>query len=150
MAYNDYRISKLRQYLFDTINTLTSNRDYLINADFLGSVGDYSLDKIPTDTSVEKWIIGVEKKRDVYSFRSRKAYSRDTINNLKNIGFFEDLEYKIKSNNDEGVLPDIDGIESIECLNCGTLLSVDGTQATFDIQIQITYRDNEKKEIVSL
>lgn len=150
MAYNDYRISKLRQYLFDTINTLTSSRDYLINADFLGSVGDYSLDKIPTDTSVEKWIIGVEKKRDVYSFRSRKAYSRDTINNLKNIGFFEDLEYKIKSNNDEGVLPDIDGIESIECLNCGTLLSVDGTQATFDIQIQITYRDNERKEIVSL
>lgn len=142
MAYNDYRISKLRQYLFDTINTLTSSRDYLINADFLGSVGDYSLDKIPTDTSVEKWIIGVEKKRDVYSFRSRKAYSRDTINNLKNIGFFEDLEYKIKSNNDEGVLPDIDGIESIECLNCGTLLSVDGTQATFDIQIQITYREN--------
>jgi len=150
MAYNDYRISRLRQYLFDTINTLTSSRDYLINADFLGSVGDYSLDKIPTDTSVEKWIIGVEKKRDVYSFRSRKAYSRDTINNLKNIGFFEDLEYKIKSNNDEGVLPDIDGIESIECLNCGTLLSVDGTQATFDIQIQITYRDNERKEIVSL
>lgn len=138
----DYRITKLREYLFEIINTLTTNRNYQINADMLGKVGDYSLDKIPTDTEVENWIIGVVKKREIYSFRSRKAYSQDTINNLKNIGFFEEFEKIIKSNNDEGILPNIDNIESIECLNCGTLNSVDGTQATFDIQIQITYREN--------
>lgn len=138
----DYRISKLRNYLFEIINTLTTNRNYQINADMLSNkIGDYSLDKIPTDTEVENWIIGVIKRRDIYSFRSRKAYSQDTINNLKNIGFFEEFEKKIKSNNDEGVLPDIENIESIECLNCGTLNNTDGTQATFDIQIQITYRE---------
>jgi hypothetical protein len=137
----DYRITKLRDYLFEIINTLTTNRKYQINADMLGKVGDFSLDKIPTNTQVENWIIGASVKRDVYSFRSRKAYSQDTINNLKNIGFFEEFESIIKSNNDEGILPQIDNIESIECLNCGTLNSVDGTQATFDIQIQITYRE---------
>ena len=136
------RISKLQDYLFEIINTLTTNRNYQINANMLSNkVGDYSLDKIPTNTEVEKWIIGIVKKRDVYSLRSRKAYSQDTINNLKNIGFFEEFENKIKSNNDEGILPDIENIESIECLNCGTLNNVDGTQATFDIQIQITYRE---------
>lgn len=139
MAVTDYRISKLRTYLFEIINTLTTNRNYQISADMLGKIGDFSLDKIPTNTKVDEWIIGVQKKKDVYSFRSRKSYSQDTINNLKNIGFFEDFENKIKSNNDEGILPDIDNIESIECLNCGTLNNVDGTQATFDIQIQITY-----------
>ena len=137
----DYRITKLRDYLFEIINTLTTNRKYQINADMLGKVGDFSLDKIPTNTQVENWIIGASVKRDVYSFRSRKAYSQDTINNLKNIGFFEEFESIIKSNNDEGILPQIDNIESIECLNCGTLNNVDGTQATFDIQIQITYRE---------
>ena len=148
MAYTDYRISKLRDYLFDIINTLTTNRKYQINADMLGEVGDFSLDKVPTNTEVESWIIGIEKKRDVYSFRSRKSYSQDTINNLKNIGFFEDFESIIKSNNEEGVLPNIDNIESIKCLNCGTLNNIDGTEATFDIQIQITYReDNEGGEI---
>ena len=142
MEYQDYRITKLREYLFEIINTLTTNRNYQINADMLSNkVGDYSLDKIPTNTQIQKWIVGVQVKRDVYSFRSRKSYSQDTINNLKNIGFFEEFENKIKSNNDEGVLPDIDNIESIECLNCGTLNNVDGTQATFDIQIQITYRE---------
>ena len=150
MAVIDYRISKLREYLFNVINLLTSNIYYQISADMLGRIGDYSLDKIPVDTGVENWIIGVQKKKDVYSFRSRKAYSQDTINNLKNIGFFEDFENIIKSNNEEGILPDISGIESIECLNCGTLNSINGTEAIFDIQIQITYRENNEGGIISL
>ena len=149
MAYTDYRISKLRDYLFNKINTLTTNRDYQISADFLGKVGDFSLEKIPTNIEVENWIVPMSIHKDVYSFRSRKAYSQDTLNNLKNIGFFEEFESIIKSNNDKGILPDIKGIESIECLNCGSLIAVDETQAIFDIQIQITYRYNEK-EVVSL
>ena len=147
----DHRIEKLRNYLFDIINTLTTDRkEYQINADFLGDVGDFSLDKIPTTTEMESWIIGAVKRRDVYSFRSRKFYSKDTINNLENIGFFEDFEKAIKANNEEGVLPEINNIESIECLNCGTLNSVDGTQATFDIQIQVTYIDDGRREVASL
>lgn len=138
---NDYRISKLRTYMFGVLNTLTTNTNYQISADFLGKVGDYSLDKIPTESKMERWITGTVIKKDVYSLRGRKSYSQDTINNLKSIGFFEELESIIESNNEKGILPDIDNIESIECLNCGTLNNVDGTQATFDIQIQITYRE---------
>ena len=151
MSVNDYRISKLRDYLFNVINILTIKRDYQISADMLGKVGDFSLDKIPTNTEVENWIIGIQKKKDVYSFRSRKSYSQDTINNLKNIGFFEDFERLIKSNNEEGILPDIKGIESIECLNCGTMLNnQDGKTATFDIQIQVTYIDDNEGGALSL
>ena len=139
METNDYRISKTRLYLFEIINTLTANRNYQINADMLGKVGDYSLDKIPEESTVEPYITGQKMCRDVYSLRSRKSYSQDTINNLKNIGFFEEFEDKINSNNDKGVLPEIENIISIKCLNCGTLNSVDGTQAIFDIQIEITY-----------
>lgn len=144
------RIGKLRKYLFGIIDTLTTNREYQINADFLGNVNDYSLDKIPTDIKVQKWITGKEIYRDVYSFRSRKAYSQDMINNLRNIGFFERFEDIIKYNNRKGILPDIDNIESIECLNCGTLNSVDGNRATFDIQIQITYQKSDNGGEISL
>ena len=143
------RIAKLRDYLFNVINTLTNDRKYQINADFLGEIGDFSLDKIPTSSEVETWITGLEIHRDVYSFRSRKFYSGEAINNLSNIGFFEDFENKIDSNNKQGNLPQIEGIESIKCLNCATLNSVDGTEATFDIQIQITYRESER-EIFSI
>ena len=138
----DYRIGKLRDYLFNVINTLTEDRKYQINANMLSNnINNYSLDKIPTSSEIENWIIGGGVHRDVFSFRSRKAYSQDTANNLQNIGFFEDFERVIKTNNDNNILPDIEGIEKIECLNSGTMVrNDDGKTSEFDIQIQITYR----------
>lgn len=141
MNYDEYRISKLRMYLLGIIDTLTQTSNSQINADMLSNdTNNYSLDRIPTASTIEKWITGDEIHKDVYSFRSRKSYSQDTINNLKNIGFFETFENIIKNNNEAKILPDIDGVESIECLNCGTLNNTDTRTAEFDIQIQITYR----------
>lgn len=142
MEYKDTRISKLRTYLFSIIDTLTTDKSYQINANMLSNdINNYSLDKIPTSSTIKKWINGVVIYRDVYSFRSRMAYSQDTINNLLNIGFFEKFESIIKSNNKKGILPNINGIQSIECLNCGTMNSADTNTAEFDIQLQITYRE---------
>ena len=138
----EYRITQLRAYLFTILDELIGNCKYQINANMLDNdIENYSLDKIPTSSTIEKWINGLEIHRDVYSFRSRKPYSQDTINNLKNIGFFETFEKQIKSNNKEGVLPQIEGIESIECLNCATMVSAETGTAEFDIQIQITYKE---------
>jgi hypothetical protein len=141
--YSDTRIAKLREYLFDNIITLTQNSNFQINANFLSDkIDDYSLDKMPIAPIVNKLICGVEIRRDVFSFRSRKEYSRDKVVNLNNMGFFEEFEELINSNNERGVLPDIDRIESIKCLNPFTMLSNDnGSKAIFDIQIEIKYRD---------
>ena len=142
MNIKNTRIDNLRSYLCKVIDTLTTNKNFKINANMLSkNVNNYSLDKIPTASTIEKWVNGVEIHKDVYSFRSRKEYSTNEINNLQNIGFFEIFESTIKSNNKKGVLPNIKGIESIECLNCGTMLSADTNTAIFDIQIQITYRE---------
>ena len=143
----DYRITKLREYLMSIIESLTKKK-LPINAYMLSNkVENYSLDRIPTDTTANKWIVGTKVHRDVYSFRSRMNYSQDTINNLKNVGFFEDFERLINSNNENGILPDIPNIESIECLDCGTLNYADTNTAEFDIQIQIKYRDYEEREV---
>ena len=152
MDYSEKRITKLRDYLFNIIDTLIANNsEYQINTNMLSNdINNYSIDKIPTQTTVERWIMGVEIHKDVFSFRSRMAYSQDVINNLSNIGFFEDFEAKIYSNNEEGILPEIDGIEKIECLNCGTMNSSETNTAEFDIQIQITYRYKTTNNFVSL
>ena len=144
MEYKDTRISKLRTYLFSIMDTLTTDKSYQINANMLDNdINNYSLDKVPTSSTIEKWVTGIEIHRDVYSFRSRMAYSQDTINNLLNIGFFEKFENIIKSNNKKGILPEINGIQNIECLNCGTMNSADTSTAEFDIQLQITYREEK-------
>ena len=141
--YKDTRIAKLREYLFENIITLTQNSHFQINANFLSNkIDDYSLDKMPIAPVVNKLICGVEIRRDVFSFRSRKSYSHDKVVNLNNMGFFEEFEKLIKSNNDKGVLPEIDRVESIKCLNPFTMLSNDDqTKAIFDIQIEVKYRD---------
>ena len=139
---DELRITKLRTYLFKIIDTLLTDNKYQINANMLSSEpNNYSLDKIPTASTVEEWITGTRICRDVYSFRSRVGYSQDTINNLINVGFFEIFEKLISSNNEEGILPNIEGIQSIQCLNCGSMTNANTNTAEFDIQIQITYKE---------
>ena len=137
------RIAKLGKYL-ETILEELNSKYKRINADFLGiDVNNYSLDKIPTLSIIEPYITGGGLYRDVFSFRSRNPYSSDRLSNLKNIGFFEEFESIIKSNNDEGILPEINGIESIACLNPGTFNYTDESMKTavFDIQLQIEYEE---------
>ena len=122
------------------INRLNDNYEQ-INVNFLSNdVNNYSLDKIPDVSTVEKWSMGAEIHRDVYSFRSRMNYSADVISNIENIGFYETFEKEIRAKNKERQLPDIDGIESISCLNCGSMVNANTETAEFDIQIQIEYR----------
>lgn len=136
------RITKLRTYLLSIIDVLVTNKKYQINANMLSNEpNNYSLDKIPTSSTVEEWITGTRICRDVYSFRSRVGYSQDTIENLINVGFFEIFEKLISSNNEKGILPDVEGIQSIQCLNCGSMNNANTNTAEFDIQIQITYKE---------
>ncbi len=140
---DNLRITKLRNYLFDVIAEISDSYKQ-INADFLSDdINNYSLDKIPTQTKVEDWIIGGTLHKDVFSFRSRMAYSSDVINNIENIGFYELFEKIIRQRNNTRNLPEIEGIESISCLNCGTLNNANTRTAEFDIQIQIEYREVE-------
>lgn len=148
--FENTRINGVRLYLFNILNQLKTDSIHQINANMLSEdVNNYSLDRIPTMSGVEKWISGDEISREVYSFRSRLFYSSEAFNNLNNIGFFERFEKLIKDNNREGVLPNIEGIQSIECLNCGSIINTNTNTATFDIQIQITYKER-KGEVVSL
>lgn len=138
----DLRITKLRTYLLSIIDTLLTDNKYQINANMLSNEpNNYSLDKIPTSSTVEEWITGTKICRDVYSFRSRVGYSQDTIDNLINVGFFEIFEKLISSNNEEGILPEIKGIQSIQCLNCASMTNANTNTAEFDIQLQIEYKE---------
>ena len=138
---NDLRVTKLRTYLMSVISELIEQYGEM-NINFLSNKpNNYSLDKIPVTSETERWIIGQTINRDVYSFRSRVNYSADTMTNIENIGFFETFEKLIKQKNDNNILPDIDGIQSIRCLNCGSLNNANTNTAEFDIQIQIEYRE---------
>ena len=138
---NNLRVTKLRAYLMNIITELIGQYGEM-NINFLSNEpNNYSLDKIPVNPTTEQWIIGNFLNIDVYSFRSRMNYSADTMTNIENIGFYETFEKIIKQRNDSNILPEIDGIQSISCLNCGTMNNANTNTAEFDIQIQIEYRE---------
>lgn len=140
METDSLRVTKLRTYLLNVIANLNENYKQL-NINFLSDdINNYSLDKIPTASVVENWINGISLHRDVYNFRSRNNYSADEISNIENIGFFEKFENAIEENNKNKILPEIGGIETIRCLNVGTMANANTNSAEFDIQIQIEYR----------
>ena len=142
VVVNNLRVEKLREYLMKIIDGILTDTNYQINANMLSTdVNNYSLDKIPMSSLVEKWVTGYEIHKDVYAFRSRNNYSQDTIDNLLNVGFFEVFEDIIKNNNRNKLLPQIEGIQSIECLNCGSMNYADTNTAEFEIQIQIVYEE---------
>lgn len=147
MEIDNLRITKLRMYLFNIIQNL--NEQYKqINVNFLSDdINNYSLDKIPITKNENNWIIGNGLQREVYSFRSRMDYSADTISNIENIGFYEKFEDIIQENNEKNILPEIDGIQSIQCLNSGTMNKANTNTAEFDIQLQIEYINIENKLI---
>lgn len=141
MEIDNLRINKLRAYLMDVISEIVDSYKQL-NIDFLSKdAGNFSLDKIPMQKVIDRWIVGSNLCQDTYSFRSRMNYSADVINNMKNIGFFETFEKKIYDKNKNRTLPDIDGIETISCLNCGSVNNANTNTAELDIQIRIEYRE---------
>jgi len=150
MKIDNLRITKLREYLFNIIQVLNEQYEQ-INVNFLSNdINNYSLDKMPIDTKDSQWIIGDILHREVYSFRSRMNYSIDVVSNIENIGFYETFEKIIKMNNENNILPSISGIESIQCLNCGTMNNSTTNTAEFDIQIEIKYRDIDSEIYPSL
>lgn len=136
--YQNYVVSKLRNYILEVLKDVIED----LNVSYLDSeIESYSLKRMPVTPVIEQWIIPICKKREVYNFISRKTFSNDLKENLLNIGFFENFEKKIKQNNKNKILPDINNIEEIECLNPGTIQNVTAETSIFSIQIQITYRE---------
>ena len=136
--YEDYRISKLREYLLKILKDIIEE----LNVSYLDSeIESYALRRMPVSQTVEQWIIPITKKREVYNFISRKTFSNDLKDNLLNIGFFEKFEKNIIEKNKNKILPEIENIEKIECLNTGTIQNVTPETSVFSIQLQITYRE---------
>lgn len=139
------RAGKLIEYLYDIIDEIITSNDYLINANFLDNeINSYSLDKIPTASTQFKFITGLTQKQDTYVFRSRFRYTSNQAEQLKNIGFFERFEDIVERKNLNKILPDIEGIQSVECLNCGSIQNTTENTCEMDIQIRITYMEDPR------
>ena len=130
-------ISKIRQYFFD-LGIIDENSN--INVDFLSNKPiEYVIEPIPIEPVIRQYADGSSLRQFVFQFGSREYFGADVIQNMKNTEFYEDFSELIEDNNRKGVLPKINGIQSIECLNNGTINEDNTDNAKYVIQMRITY-----------
>lgn len=133
-------ISKIRQYFFD-LGIIDENSN--INVDFLSNKPiEYVIEPIPMEPVIRQYADGSSLRQFVFQFGSREYFGADVIQNMKNTEFYEDFSELIEDNNKKGVLPKINGIQSIECLNNGTINEDNTDNAKYVIQMRITYYKN--------
>ena len=131
-------IEKIRDY-FKSKVTLAKEFDNIL-VDFLGEdATSYSIEPIPVEPVLKSYADGGSLRQYVFQFGSREFYDNSVAQNINNLGFYEKFQEEIETNNKNGVLPDIKGIQSIECLNNGTIQDVQSGTAKYVIQIRITY-----------
>ena len=130
-------IEKIRKYLIE--NGIV-DEECRVNVDFLGeNPTEFAIIPIAINPILKKYIDGSSLRQYQFQLISCNYYGADVMQNMANSKFYEELYDKIESNNDDGILPDIKGIESIECLNNGAILDVTTNTARYSIQMKITY-----------
>lgn len=128
----------------DFLQTLTVVDSFAkINVNYLGEKPtEYVIEPIPAEKIIKKYADGSRLCQYVFQFASREYYSSDVVENMQNTDFYDDFTKAIENSNRIGLLPDIEGIQSIECLNVATLQDVGTDTAKYAIQMRITYFTN--------
>ena len=134
--------------ILESIRKFISTCPYLnefaqgIGVDFLSEEAtSYSIEEVPANPIVKKYIDGSSIRQFIFIFSSREAYGSDVFVNLDNIGFYEKFYSWIEEQNLKGNLPDIIGGESlkIEAQTNGYAFDTDIDKARYQIQCRLTY-----------
>ena len=134
-------LEKIREYFKKEVTLAEEFNEILV--DFLGKEAtSYSIEPIPTDKVLRQYTDGGGLYQLVFQFGSKEFYDESLNQNIENLNFYERLQNEIEENNNKGILPEIDGIQSIECLNNGTIQDIQNGTAKYGIQMRITYIKN--------
>lgn len=137
-------IEKIREYL---IENNVVDEDCRVNVDFLGeNPTEFAIIPIAVNPILERYIDGSSLRQYQFQLISCNDYGADVMQNMANSKFYENLFDVIEQNNEKGNLPNITGIESIECLNNGAILDVTTNTARYSITMKITYLKESEEE----
>lgn len=132
--------------LIDSIRTFITTcpfmQDWRVNVDYLGDAMEYSIDPLPCDPVIQKYVDGGSKKQFQFAFTSKEEYDQDARINIENSGFYQQLDEWLESKSFAGELPALEAGKSpdrIETMNSGYLYDVDGENARYRIECRLIY-----------
>ena len=119
-----------------------------IFVDFLKENGQsFSIEPTAIRPVMQHFIDGTYEKQFAFTLAGRFNYSEEMIMNIANSEFFEELEEWVIENNENDILPELDGYTaiSLEITTNGYLVAVDSNRetGTYQIGFILTYGKGE-------
>lgn len=108
-----------------------------VNIDYVGTEMSYSIDPLPCDPIIKKYVDGGSQRQYQFAFTSKEEYDEDARVNIENSGFceeFEDWLDKQLPTLPTGKIP-----VKFETLNKGYLYDIDGNNAKYRIECRLIY-----------
>lgn len=131
-------VDKIREYFKTEVSLAEEYNNILV--DFLGeNAVNYTIEPVPVEPVIREYRDGGTLNQYVFQFGSREYYDDSVAQNIKNLDFYEKFKKQIEENNKNHILPDIEGIQEIECLTEGSIQDVESGLAKYIIQMRIIY-----------
>jgi len=140
-------IKSLQEYIKKCPYLDTFNNAIRVNVNYLEPSADtYSIEEIPIEPIVKKYVNGDTIRQYDFIFTSREPYGADVMQNIDNSGFYESFASWIESNNDNEIFPILDkGLEPREIKVTSTGYAFGVTESTAEYQIQLKLKYFKKK-----
>lgn len=133
---------KLIEYIRELVLSCPFLADWRVNVDYLSEKMEYSIDPLPCDPIIQRYVDGGAKKQFQFAFTSKEAYDEDARINIENSGFYQKFEEWLEEQTNKGLLPDISGRKqpyAVETLNSGYLYDAEGKLALYRIECRLLY-----------
>ena len=133
-------IDSLRNYIRACPHLDTFNNAIRVNINYLAPDADtYSLEEIPIEPIVKKYVNGDSIRQYAFIFTSREPYGADVLQNIDNSGFYEKFAEWIENNDTLPVLDDdLEALE-IKATSTGYAFAVTEDTAQFQISLKLKY-----------
>lgn len=131
-------IDSVRSYIL----TCPFLNDGRVNVDYIGTDMGYSVDPLPCDPIMQRYMDGGAKKQFQFAFTSQEEYDQDARINIENSGFFQSFEEWLEQQSFNNNLPELGEKKnpiSIETLNSGYLYDMNGENAKYRIECRLIY-----------
>lgn len=135
-------MSSMIKSIKDFISECPLLNDGRVNVDYIGEEMSYSLDPLPCDPVISRYVDGGAKKQFQFAFTSKEEYDEDARVTIDNSEFLQKFEEWLEEKNFADELPKLqEGKEAIqfETLNKGYLYDVDGALAKYRIECRLLY-----------
>jgi hypothetical protein len=130
-------IDSIRDYIL----TCDFLKDYKVNVDHLGVNMEYSINALPCDPLIKKYVDGGSIKQFQFALTSKDCYDGDARTAIENSGFYEQFEDWIAEQDSKGIYPELIGKAptSISVMQKGYLFDLDTDLGQYEIQCKLEY-----------